>query len=422
MTTEEHEEHDEEHDDHHDEDPDEHDRKRGTHGPSEHLGQGLCLEPQELFNVIIGNLTGNETNSTNATDITIDDIEFVSLNLLTMKFVGDCFAVDEHTSEDDCDEPPEYLAWILGLVSVGIVTLISVVGIAVLSLNFCCKGQEYWGTGQVLLFNSLVAFGVGALVGDALLHLIPEVFGLHDHDHGDSGHAHEEEEEDDFYIDVLLPSLSITLGFFVFYLVEISLGLFIGHHPHQLTVVMTEGESSDSISEKDKVPEKVKKSFVQKMKEVQPYAWQNLFSDFLHNFIDGIAIGIAYKSSLILGLGTTIAVACHEIAQELGDFAILVQAGLTPPTALLFNFLSGLSSVIGCVIGLAVGSSAEEGNTWILAVTAGGFLYIGLVDMLPQVRHQKWYECVVAGLALAGGVTIMLILAIAEEEINYSDC
>jgi hypothetical protein len=107
-----------------------------------------------------------------------------------------------------------------------------------------------------------------------------------------------------------------------------------------------------------------------------------------HNFVDGLAIGSAYSQSLSMGLSTSLAVAFHEIPQELGDYGVLIKAGFTKPWALAFNFITACTAFLGVIIGLGVGRAVTDANKWILAFTAGGFFYIALADLMPELNSH----------------------------------
>ncbi|XP_078390804.1 zinc transporter ZIP10-like [Cetorhinus maximus] len=118
-------------------------------------------------------------------------------------------------------------------------------------------------------------------------------------------------------------------------------------------------------------------------------AWMVIMGDGVHNFTDGLAIGAAFSTGISGGLSTTIAVFCHELPHELGDFAVLLQAGMRVRQAVTFNLVSALISYLGMVIGIAVGQYTNNITPWIFAGTAGMFLYIALVDMLPEMLHGQ---------------------------------
>jgi zinc and cadmium transporter len=113
-----------------------------------------------------------------------------------------------------------------------------------------------------------------------------------------------------------------------------------------------------------------------------------LVGDSIHNALDGVLIAAAFLSSVPLGVVTTFAVAAHEIPHRVGDFAILVQAGLSRQRALLFNLATGLASVlgaIGCYFGLR---RAVPALPYALAFAAAGFLYIAVAGLIPGLHRR----------------------------------
>lgn len=144
--------------------------------------------------------------------------------------------------------------------------------------------------------------------------------------------------------------------------------------------------------------------------------WLNLASDAVHNFVDGVAIGASFSGSYQLGIATTLAVAFHEIPQELADFSILVHAGFTKRSALLFNFATACSSLVGTAVGVLAGEASVAAERWLLAYVAGTFLYIALADMvqtLHTIRGQRATVWQIGGITL--GVAVMLSLVYIEE-------
>ena len=122
---------------------------------------------------------------------------------------------------------------------------------------------------------------------------------------------------------------------------------------------------------------------------IKPLAWLIVLGDGVHNFADGLALGAAISQSLSLGVSTMIAIVLHEIPHELGDFFVLISTGMTWYVAILFNFISALAAVVGFFVGVAIGTANEEANNWILAIAAGVFLYIALVDLVRENFPQS---------------------------------
>ncbi|NXA40755.1 S39AA protein, partial [Eudromia elegans] len=156
-------------------------------------------------------------------------------------------------------------------------------------------------------------------------------------------------------------------------------------------------------------------------------AWMVIMGDGIHNFSDGLAIGAAFSAGLTGGISTSIAVFCHELPHELGDFAVLLKAGMTVKQAIVYNVLSAMMAYIGMLIGTAVGQYANNITLWIFAITAGMFLYVALVDMLPEMLHgdgddeEHGYcpvgQFVLQNLGLLLGFAIMLVIALYEDKI-----
>lgn len=122
-------------------------------------------------------------------------------------------------------------------------------------------------------------------------------------------------------------------------------------------------------------------SLTEGLENVRPIGWMAIFGDGLGNFIDGLSIGASINQSLVLGLTTALATYCGNIPQELGDFALLVRAGMTPFQALFYNFLSGNSAYIGCIVGIIFGSDIEAAR-WIFSISGATTLYLGLAVLV----------------------------------------
>jgi zinc and cadmium transporter len=118
---------------------------------------------------------------------------------------------------------------------------------------------------------------------------------------------------------------------------------------------------------------------------IQPYGYLSLYADAIHNFIDGVLIGATWMFMPELGVVTTISIVLHEIPQEISDLGILIHSGFTRAKALLFNFLSALTAVIGTVLALWIGHKVEHFSAYILPLAAGGFVYLAASSLLPEV-------------------------------------
>uniref|UniRef100_A0A1A9WMY9 EF-hand domain-containing protein n=1 Tax=Glossina brevipalpis TaxID=37001 RepID=A0A1A9WMY9_9MUSC len=119
-------------------------------------------------------------------------------------------------------------------------------------------------------------------------------------------------------------------------------------------------------------------------KSLSAVVWMIIMGDGLHNFTDGMTIGAAFAQNIAGGFSTSLAVFCHELPHELGDFAILMKAGISVKSAIYYNLLTGILSFIGMIFGMMFGQSYETAQ-WIFAAAAGLFIYIPLVDMMPEI-------------------------------------
>jgi zinc and cadmium transporter len=121
--------------------------------------------------------------------------------------------------------------------------------------------------------------------------------------------------------------------------------------------------------------------------EVHAFSYLILFGDSIHNFIDGLIIAASFLVDINIGFVTTLAVISHELPQELGDFGVLVYGGFERKKALLYNLLSQMTSIIGGIVGFFFLASTSFA-TYLLPFAAGGFIYIGASDLIPELHKQ----------------------------------
>ncbi|XP_058806546.1 zinc transporter foi isoform X2 [Phymastichus coffea] len=152
-------------------------------------------------------------------------------------------------------------------------------------------------------------------------------------------------------------------------------------------------------------------------------AWMVVMGDGLHNFTDGMAIGAAFSANIAGGFSTTIAVFCHELPHELGDFAVLLKAGMSAKQAIFYNLLSSILCLFGMVFGVLLGATPAA-SSWMFAAAAGMFIYIALVDMIPELSSNHsildgahWQILLQAG-GLITGFGIMLVIALYEPDLQ----
>ncbi|KAM7113874.1 zinc transporter ZIP5 isoform 2-T2 [Molossus nigricans] len=150
--------------------------------------------------------------------------------------------------------------------------------------------------------------------------------------------------------------------------------------------------------------------------------WMVLLGDGLHNLTDGLAIGAAFSDGFSSGLSTTLAVFCHELPHELGDFAMLLRAGLPFRRLLLLSLVSGALGLGGAALGVGLSLGPVPLTPWVFGVTAGVFLHVALVDMLPALLRPpeslSTLEVLLQGLGLLLGGSLMLTIALLEEQLQ----
>ena len=137
--------------------------------------------------------------------------------------------------------------------------------------------------------------------------------------------------------------------------------------------------------------------------------------DAIHNLIDGVIIGASFLVSVEVGVATTLAVALHEIPQEIGDFGLLIHSGLSRGKALLFNFLSGLASLLGLALAFSLQGGVEGFIPRALAFAAGGFVYIAGSDLVPEIQKTKELKkSLIQVLSMVVGILAIMLLLYFE--------
>jgi len=246
-------------------------------------------------------------------------------------------------------------AFLYGIGSVIIVSLVSLLGALTLTLSDRTLHR-------VLLY--LVSFSAGALLADALVHMLPEAaqtlgFGT-------------------------MMAAYVLLGIVLSFIVEKFIQwrhCHLGHsreHPH-------------------------------------PFAYMNLIGDAVHNFIDGIIIMASYLGGIPLGIATTLAVVFHEIPQEIGDYGILIHGGFTRRKAIIFNLATALTAVVGAIAGYFIANAWQGIAMVLLPIAAGHFIYIASTDLLPELHKEVRAEkSAMQLLAILLGIGVMMLLLLFE--------
>ncbi|MFH1275674.1 MAG: ZIP family metal transporter [Candidatus Woesearchaeota archaeon] len=141
----------------------------------------------------------------------------------------------------------------------------------------------------------------------------------------------------------------------------------------------------------------------------------NLIGDGLHNFLDGLVIAGSYIVSIPLGIAATISIIFHEIPQEVADFGVLLYSGMSKMKAVLFNFLSAVTAIIGVIIGLILAGKTHGFTTFIIPFAAGNFIYIAGSNLVPELhRHCKFKDSILHVIAIIIGILIMVGITFLE--------
>lgn len=219
--------------------------------------------------------------------------------------------------------------------------------------------------------KSLVSLSAGVLLGTALLHVLPEAF-------ESKAEPHE---------------LFMTLlgGLLFFFLLE-KAELYRHQHHH-------EGDDPHHDHHHGFDAEQAGRG-----------GWSVLLGDSIHNFCDGIIIAAAFLTDVHLGTVTALAIIAHEIPQEVGDYIVLLNAGLSRARALAYNAISGGAAVVGGVVGYFVVGPWEALFPYLLVAASSSFVYVAVADLIPQMqRRLPWRDTAsqIAWLAVGLGVVVL---------------
>uniref|UniRef100_A0A8C4WS06 Solute carrier family 39 member 10 n=1 Tax=Eptatretus burgeri TaxID=7764 RepID=A0A8C4WS06_EPTBU len=308
----------------------------------------------------------------------------------------------QHSNSDSyVTRLPGWAGWGWGFLSITTISLLSLLAVTCI--------PAFSPTTVHILLSFLVALAVGTLTGDAILHLIPHAQGEHKN-HDDTSHNQEQSAQ------VLSLGKGLTLlgGIYLMFFIETILPIVQNFRLKRKQKQKERSQFLQKVSEQlelnvptdDTVEVQLKKEEEDSetnehhhhhhhhQQQHQPVSeaggvaqgltnivWMVILGDGLHNFTDGLAIGAAMSTNLAGGMSTSIAVLCHEIPHELGDFAVLLKLGMTFKRALVYNLLSATLGYLGMTLGVVLGQQSETLSHWIFAFTAGSFLYISLVDM-----------------------------------------
>ena len=219
---------------------------------------------------------------------------------------------------------------------------------------------------QKKLLPHTVSFAIGALLGAALLALLP--------------HAVEVNEN----IDLHDLGLTILIGLLGFFLLE---KMVLWRHCHS-SHCEVHSPSNNNISSEVHSPNEFHAHGHSHQHDKDASGTLIIIGDAVHNFVDGVLIAAAFMTDIDLGIVTALAVAAHEIPQEIGDFAILLNSGFKRGRALFFNILASMATLVGAVIAYYSLQSMQSALPYILAIAASSFIYIAVADLIPGLHKR----------------------------------
>ncbi len=223
------------------------------------------------------------------------------------------------------------------------------------------------------LVPHLVSFAIGSLLGAAFLGLLP--------------HALMGSGVEDFH-NIFL---AVLLGLLSFFLLE---KLVLWRHCHSDHCEAHGADQSHGHDENSKAA-----------------GIMVLVGDGMHNFVDGILIAAAFLTDIHLGIVTALAIAAHEIPQEVGDFVVLLHSGFTRGKALFYNVLSSLATIVGALLAYWWLAGMEEILPYVLAVAASSFIYIAVADLIPGLHKRTEVVATVQQIVLIASGVFVIYLA-----------
>jgi zinc transporter 7 len=302
-----------------------------------------------------------------------------------------------------------------------------------------------------------VAFAIGALLGDAFLHLIPHSFQSHSHSHAydpvpsssftfsnpfdqpshfttndHNNHNHHEIPFDSYHktshkdhshhdhIHNNTAGMLVLAGMFMFFIIE-KLARSKNQQNYEETLKHKKDDDypdpsslnqSHSHGHSHSHSHRPNHGSEPRIKASYYAGALNLIADVLHNFTDGLAIYASFSTSPTVGISTTVAVFFHEIPHELGDIAILLQSGYTTSQAMMIQLITAVGAITGVWIACILEATAM--TTWITPFAAGGFIYVGLVTVLPtllEVDTSIWHTLGEISAMISG---VMLMASIED--------
>ncbi|CAH2326014.1 zinc transporter ZIP13 [Pelobates cultripes] len=296
-------------------------------------------------------------------------------------------------------------AWICSLIGSLLVGFSGVLPLLVIPIE---AGASLKSEGGSKRLKQLLSFAIGGLLGDVFVHLLPEAWAYTCSATTGSSQSLQQQK---------LLGLWVIIGFLTFLILEKTFSdeeseqqpqLGTNPKPNKTPVNLLNGKH-DTVK---------KRNDAERNSHIKVSGYLNLLANTIDNFTHGMAVAGGFLVSKKVGVLTTIAILLHEIPHEVGDFAILLRAGFDRWSAAKMQLTTAMGGILGAGFAVCAQSPKGTGETvaWILPFTSGGFLYIALVTVLPDLLEEKnARNSVIQIFLISCGIAVMTVLSLIVE-------
>ncbi|XP_053305733.1 zinc transporter ZIP13 [Spea bombifrons] len=297
-------------------------------------------------------------------------------------------------------------AWICSMIGSLLVGFSGVFPLLVVPIE---AGAALKSDGGSKRLNQLLSFAIGGLLGDVFVHLLPEAWAYTCSATTGSSQSLQQQR---------LLGLWVIIGFFTFLILEKTFSD--ETKEERPDADPAPSKSPVSLSNGNHGPVKKREDSKEKApgSHIKVSGYLNLLANTIDNFTHGMAVAGSFLVSKKVGILTTVAILLHEIPHEVGDFAILLRAGFDRWSAAKMQLTTAMGGILGAGFAVCAQSpkGAGEAVAWILPFTSGGFLYIALVTVLPDLLEEKNVRnSVVQVILISCGIAVMTILSLIVE-------
>ncbi|XP_044126028.1 zinc transporter ZIP13 [Bufo gargarizans] len=297
-------------------------------------------------------------------------------------------------------------AWICSLIGTLLVGLSGVFPLLVIPVEAGAALRSEEGSKRL---KQLLSFAIGGLLGDVFVHLLPEAWAYTCSPATGSAQSLQQQR---------ILGLWVIIGFFTFLILEKTFSNW--KNEEQTAVNSVRKVAPSSLMNGKHGVNKKQRSVQQRPKSdsIKVSGYLNLLANTIDNFTHGMAVAGSFLVSRKVGILTTVAILLHEIPHEVGDFAILLRAGFDRWSAAKMQLMTAMGGILGAGFAVCVQSPKGVGEAvaWILPFTSGGFLYIALVTVLPDLLEEKnTRNSLIQVLLISCGIVVMTILSLTVE-------